>query len=288
MTEFERMLVVGFDGLDYQKIKEYDCENLMLESFGKIDLEGLPLKTPLLWSSMITGVKPEEHGIDSMLKFKGEKVRRYDELLKKVLNRFGWSAIKLREAIMHYIFDSSISAPTKENMKVDSIFEKVADSKPLDIPGYSHYPYLAGKMNVNAVYKKHAPVPRERVVRDVKAEHLYRKKQLFENIGEHKLVMQHLHYPDWMQHLYPKEEKDEGLYNEMNELAGKILEKTDDDTLVVFCSDHGLEDGGHRDQAFYAMNTDIDEPVKITEILFKALEKVDYSKADEKVHEVEI
>ena len=287
MTEFERLLVVGFDGLDHQKIKRYDCENLMLGSFGKLDLENLPLETPLLWSSMITGVRPEEHGIDSMLKFKGEKARRYDELLKKVFNRFGWSAIKLRVCIMHYLFDSSITVPTKENMKIDSIFEKVADSKPLDIPGYSHYPYIAGKMNVNALFKKHSPVPRDHVVRDLEAEHLYRKKQLFENIGGHKLVMQHLHYPDWMQHVYSKEEKDEEVYNKMNELAGEILEEADDDTLVVFCSDHGLANGGHRDEAFYSVNTDLEEPVKITEILFRALEKVNFSQAEENIEEVE-
>jgi len=204
MTEFERMLVVGFDGVDYRKIKKYECENLMLESFGKLDLEGLSLKTPMLWSTIITGTMPEEHGIKSMLKFKGEKAVKYDRYMEKILNLFGWSGLKLRECMMHYLFDSSISVPTKDDMKVDSIFEKVADSKAFDIPGYSHYPYIAGKMNVNAIYKKHPPVPREHVKRDMDAEHLYRKKQLFESIGEHKLVMQHFHYPDWMQHLYPK------------------------------------------------------------------------------------
>jgi len=74
----------------------------------------------------------------------------------------------------------------------------------------------------------------------------------------------------------------------MNELAGEILEKAGGDTLVVFCSDHGLEDGGHRDEAFYAMNAGIEEPVKITELLSRALEKVDYSQSDKAVSEVEI
>lgn len=288
MTEFERMLVVGFDGLDYKKIRKYDCENLMLQSFGKLDLEGLPLKTPLLWATMISGEMPEKHGVKEMLKFRGEKAQKYDRYLERFFGALGYSGIKFRKAIINKLFGSSMVPPTKENMKVDSIFEKVADSKPLDIPGYSHYPYIAGKMNVNALYRKYPPAPRERVVRDVNAEHLYRKTQLFENIGEHQLVMQHFHYPDWMQHIYSKNEKDEELYNEMNELAGEILDKVDDDTLVVFCSDHGLIDGGHRDQAFYAMNTDIEEPVKITELLSRALEKVNYSKSDQQVEGVEI
>lgn len=288
MTEFERMLVIGFDGLDYKKIKKYNCENLMLEAFGKLDVEGLPLKTPLLWATIITGERPEKHGITDMLRFKGRKAQEYDKYLEKFFNFLGYSGLKVRKTVVYHLTGSSMVPPTKKEMKVDSIFEKVADSKPLDIPGYSHYPYIAGKMNVGALYRKYPPAPRERVVRDVNAEHLYRKNQLFENIGEHQLVMQHFHYPDWMQHIYSKNEKDEEIYEEMDELAGEIMEKVDDKTLVVFCSDHGLNDGTHRDEAFYAMNTDIEEPIKVTELLSRALEKVNYSKRDENIQEVEV
>jgi len=48
MTEYDKLLVVGFDGLDYEKIKRFECKNLMLESFGKMDTLGLDLKTPQL------------------------------------------------------------------------------------------------------------------------------------------------------------------------------------------------------------------------------------------------
>lgn len=133
MAKFDKMLVVGFDGLDYEKIQEFECENLMQESFGKMDTEGLKLKTPSLWASMITGVKPEEHGIDRMLTFRGEKVRKWDRRLLKVLKKFGYSGLHLRKFLWYYIFESSILVPDKDFMKVDSIFEKVADSVALDV-----------------------------------------------------------------------------------------------------------------------------------------------------------
>lgn len=289
MAEFDRMVIAGFDGLDHEKMKEYGCENLHQQSFGKLDLEGLPLSTPQLWASMITGERPEVHGIDTMLQFRGEKVRKIDRyvlgFLKKV---FGVTAMHLRRALYYYLYDSSQFVPDKDFMEVDSIFEKVADSKPLDIPGYSEYPYIAGKSWVGKSMRKRAPVSRERVVRDMEAEHMYRKNQFFENIREHKLVMQHFHYPDWFQHLYFKGDRDRELYEEMDELAGEILEKAGDDTLVVFCSDHGLENGGHRDQAFYSVNADIGGEVKITDLLFRCLEKVDYQQEENAVEELEV
>ncbi|MFB6204078.1 MAG: alkaline phosphatase family protein [Candidatus Nanohaloarchaea archaeon] len=281
MPEFDKMVVVGFDGLDHEKIRKFECKNLQLQSFGRLDTEDIKLSTPMLWASMITGERPERHGIDTMLTFRGEKVRKIDRYVLKFFQMFNRSGMHFRKMLYYYLFESSIFVPDRDFLKVDSIFEKVADSKALDIPGYSEYPYIAGKSYVTKAHRKRPPVSKERVLRDMEAEHLYRKKQLLENIGEHKLVMQHLHYPDWHQHLFfNNDEKDRELYQEMDDFAGKLLEEVDDETLVVFASDHGLEGGGHRDQAFYSVNLNMEEPVKITNLLFRALEHLDYSEAE--------
>jgi hypothetical protein len=285
---FDKMLVVGFDGLDYEKIREYGCESLVQESFGKLETEGIKLSTPPLWASMITGEKPEVHGIDTMLEFRGEKVRKVDRYVLGFLKKLGLSAMHLRRALYYYLFDSSQFVIDKEFMQVDSIFEKVADSKPLDVPGYSEYPYIAGKSYVGKALRKRPPVSKERVERDMEAEHMYRKNQLFEHIGKHSLVMQHFHYPDWFQHLFFKGDRDKELYHKMDEVAGEILERVDDETLVVFCSDHGLEDGGHRDQAFYSVNNNIGEEVKITNLLSRCLDKIEYSEREEVTAEVSV
>jgi predicted AlkP superfamily pyrophosphatase or phosphodiesterase len=288
MKEYSKLLVVGFDGLDYQKIQKYDCDNLMQECFGKLDLEGLELKTPTLWASMITGVKPDVHGIDRMNTFKGEKVRKWDKYVLKFFKLFGLNALHLRKYLWYQIFDSGLLVPDKRFMKVDSIFEEIADSKALEIPGYTEYPYIVGSIGVGKTWRKRSPVSKERVLRDIKAEHLYRKKDLFENIGEHTVLMQHFHYPDWYQHLFTTGERDEEMYREMDELAGEILDKVDEDTLVLFCSDHGLENGGHRDEAFYSANAEIEGSVKLTNVIRKCLEKVDYQQEEDAVEEVDI
>lgn len=287
-SKYDKMIVVGFDGLDYKKIKKYECENLMLKSFGKMSTEGLALKTPMLWASIITGEEPENHGIKDMLVFQSEKGRKMNNLVSRVLSKFGRSGLHLKKTLAYYLYEDSMSVPTKRDMEVESVFEKVADSKAFDVPGYNEYPYIAGKMNVAKLTRKYPPVSQERVKRDIDAEHLYRKKQLFENIGEHKLLMQHLHYPDWHQHMFLSEEKDRELYEEMDKLAGEILEKVDDDTLVLFCSDHGLEGGGHRDQAFYATNAEIEGEVKITNLLSKCVEKIDYEQEEEVIEDLSV
>lgn len=287
-VKFEKMLVVGFDGLDHEKIRKYECENLVQESFGRLDTEEIKLSTPPLWASLITGEKPEVHGIESMLEFRGEKVRHVDKYVLGFLEKFGISAMHLRRALYYYLFDSSQFVKDKEFMEVDSVFEEVADSKALDIPGYSEYPYIAGKSYVGKALRKRPPVSKERVERDMEAEHMYRKNQLFGKIGEHKLVMQHFHYADWFQHLFFKGERDQELYEKIDGLAGEILEQAGGETLVVFCSDHGLIDGGHRDQAFYSVNTDIGSNIQITSLMDKCLEKVTYSKKESAAEELTV
>jgi hypothetical protein len=45
-VKFEKILVVGLDGLDHEKIRAHGCENLMQRSFGRLghvaDDEGRP------------------------------------------------------------------------------------------------------------------------------------------------------------------------------------------------------------------------------------------------------
>lgn len=286
--DFDNLLVVGFDGLDYEKIKKYECSNLIQQSFGRIDTEGIELETPKLWASMITGKKPDKHGIDMMLSFKGEKARNFDRKISRFFGLFDMSALHLRKTLGYYIFDDSMVPQDKRFLEVNSVFEEVADSKAFDIPGYSEYPYIAGKMNVGPLTRKHPPASQERVKRDIDAEHLYRKKQLMNNIGNFTFLMQHLHYSDWHQHMFLSEEKDRKLYQEMDKLAEEILDNVDEDTLVLFCSDHGLEGGGHRDQAFYSLNAELDGEIKITNLLEKSLSKVDYQEEEETVDRIEV
>lgn len=280
--DFKRILVIGMDGLDHRKIRDYGCENLMRRSFGRLGLEDIQLSTPMLWSSFMTGERPEEHGIDKMLAAKGEKAERFNDLALKAFNAVGVSALHIRKTLIYYLYSSSMVPMTKEDLEVDTVFEDVADTEVLTMPGYTDYPYIAGKMNVGPVLsRKHPPASRERVFRDMRAEFEHRKKRLFEEIGEHTFLMQHFHYSDWFQHLFFNGNRDEELYQEMDELAGEILEATDDDTLVLFCSDHGLEGGGHRDQAFYSVDAQVGEGASITGVLGRCLEMVDYAEDED-------
>nr|EGQ40801.1 MAG: type I phosphodiesterase / nucleotide pyrophosphatase [Candidatus Nanosalinarum sp. J07AB56] len=280
--EFDKILVVGLDGLDHQKIQEYRCENLMQDSFGKLELDGIQLSTPMLWSSFMTGEKPESHGIDKMLAAKGEKARRFDNTALKLFNLLGMSGLHVRKTLIYYLYSSSMVPMTRDDLEAEPLFEEVADAEVLTMPGYTDYPYIAGKMNVGPVLSRdNPPASRERVFRDMRAEFEHRRKRLFEHMSDHTFLMQHFHYPDWFQHLFFNGSRDKEMYTEMNELAGDILEEAGDDTLVVFLSDHGLEGGGHRDEAFYSANAQIGEDVTITNLMDRCLHQLSYAKSEE-------
>jgi hypothetical protein len=201
------MVVVGLDGLDFKIMQKFGCEEFEQTSFGKLDLEGIAQRTPSLWASMITGEHPDIHGIEDLLVFRGKKARRLDKYIRGFLNLFGRSGLHLRKCLYYYLFGSSITVPDRKFLQADTIFERVHDAVALDVPGYSEYPYIAGRSNVTKMTRKHPPVSVDRVVRDMEAEFMYRRNQFFDNIGGHTLVMQHFHYPDWFQHLFFNDEE---------------------------------------------------------------------------------
>jgi len=50
------MIILGLDGLEYNYVLEFNCKNLMQESFGKTDISIFSMpKTVVIWSSFLAG-----------------------------------------------------------------------------------------------------------------------------------------------------------------------------------------------------------------------------------------
>lgn len=96
----------------------------------------------------------------------------------------------------------------------------------------------------------------------------------------HQLLMCHFKYPDTKQDIYSTshdEEYFQDLYKKIDNLAGRIVEKSDYDT-IIFISDHGMPlDIQHNKNAFYSCNHELfgDETPHITDFHDKILEMVD-------------
>lgn len=269
----ETVLVVAFDGLDFERIKEYDCEFLTsMNSFGKIDNQTNmhSIKTSELFASFITGENYEEHGVQGLVKKPDTRIKNTIHKLdqEKYRNKLpGW--ITLMEKIKSLVGLKS-NYYTKEDLKEDSVFEVVQNSRAMFVPSYN--PSIFTRAGAGfSLLESDISFSFQDYVDLVSRDFEYRKNQLMEELEreERNLLMCHFHLIDLLQHL-EKPEDEETLvkkYQMIDKFAQNIKKKANYDK-IIFMSDHGLPTTeSHNKNAFFASNKKIfeEEIPKITD-----------------------
>lgn len=276
----EKVLIIAFDGMDHELIQEYGLEYITQKEFDTFDnTTGInTIVTTELFASFITGKTWEGHGALGLGKHKNSTL----ELLESKLNRYdlfkNFSGLRRRVYSEMPLIDGSRSDFTRKDLKEDSIFDKISKSRAIDVPSYS----IRYNVKLMDLLEEHGLESAEgELDRFTEA----KRKELFGEMEKnHNLVMAHFHKPDHIHHWYwevGKMDKVEETYHEMDEFAGEILKKAEENGFdtVIFMSDHGLpdvENGGHNENAFYSCNHELfgDKTPHITEFHDKILELV--------------
>lgn len=265
-------LVIAFDGLDYELIQKFSCDNIIQEEFGKINnYEGMSsIKTSELFASFITGKNYEEHGVKGLSTWTNAKIDKIEQFLDKV--PYSQKTAELRTAIFESL--SFLSAKKirydKRFLKSETIFEQIENSRAMFIPGYNPSKYWQLGWDMEPLSYRFSS--QETLELWDTREHRHRKETLFseldsEIIPARNFLMCHFHRPDIHQHMYGDsdlgnydEQKLRELYNKTDKLAKQIKEKAlyKGYERVVFMSDHGLPKGEeHNKNAFYSSNEPI-------------------------------
>lgn len=257
----KRVLIVALDGLDYELIKKHNCQNIMQEEFGKIDNhKGIKKRaTEELFTSFITGNLSNKHGVVGHYIYKSQKVEYIENFFRKLgpLNRFR----KIRNALYEY-FNAEPTKPTHNVIRTDTIFDKIPNSKALNVPGYNPSPLLIKPLYFIPLRTYDSISGVEKITN---CEFNCQCNELFEEIDKgYDLLMSHFQKPDIYQHIYigKNDKMIKNLYKEMDAFANEIKEKAKEKfDVIIFMSDHGLEDkkdkGQHNKNAFYSLNVDL-------------------------------
>jgi len=254
-------LIVAFDGLDINLIQRYDCETFLgMGEFGRIDniSEITAVKTPELFAGFVTGRTFEEHGIDryktSPYGWLPQLIRPPEWMRRRVRGLTAWnravtSAFKFR-------------VPGPEDIRCPTLFDQVPNSASINVPVVDGQNTFMDRATIGLKLGRGM----ESVERDVEAEHLWRKKELFGEIGkDHQLLMAHFHKPDIMQHLYAydnevhDEKRIKQVYEQIDELAAELKRQASEKyDRILFMSDHGLPtETEHNENAFYSCNREL-------------------------------
>lgn len=276
----QTVLVVAFDGLDHNLIEEYECEHLMQEEFGTMDVttDISQRVTSELYTNFITGKSYKTHGVKGMDK-QNLRSKIVEKLFPHPLRALIPNGINIG-SWLEDVVGAKKEKWQKKHYDTPTLFEKVDSSKAMFVPGYNPDPYWRDGV-VGCMLNKGAEFDE---VNRVNYYNFQKRKDDFEDYmqfraGEHDLVMIQFHYCDFFQHFYGNSMKfEEGrmkdMYNQMDQLAKKIKDMNQMPgnidgqyfDKIIFFSDHGLPDyQSHNPNSFYSINKDIGIKEKIEE-----------------------
>jgi hypothetical protein len=269
----ENVLLVALDGLDKELIDDFGLENVNQEEYGKIDNQtgSKYVKTSELFASFITGTNHEEHGVTGLTRSQDSwKWRVIDSICteRRVTDVRGFYRLKM--FLKWFLNADDEIRYTKEDLEVDTLFEKTENSRAMFVPSYNPdilweagLEFEAGKFGRgkegNARYwdERSYEIRKEKFLHELEND----------IVSPRDFLMVHFHRPDLYQHMYGDpsgdlydEEKLRELYRETDEFAGEVKEKALEAGYdrIIFMSDHGLpEIKEHNENAFYSCNKEL-------------------------------
>lgn len=271
------VIIVAFDGMDYEMIKEHNLDNIPQEEFGEISLDGVnSVKTTELFTTFITGETYEKHGVKGIKKkiFGNPYLEKVDSLLSRTY--IGTKTVILRQALYESInsIDYMEKAHRKEDYELETIFEKVDAGKALFVPGYNPEMEWASGFPMTSLEKGFT---RDQVVEKMR-ELTKRRLEKFWNLnhGFWDLVMLHVHDPDEVHHMFLEDYEED--YRRLDNIAGEIIDEFGEENTVIFMSDHGFPTKfAHNENAFYSCNKELfgEKVPNITDFHDKIIEIAD-------------
>ena len=284
----KKFLLVAFDGLDKELIEEFDLSHIKQFEFGYLEnKENIKeTYTSELFASFISGKNHEHHGVVGINGYLRPKRGKLLELLTPK----NFSGVRGFYTWRNVLED--VLKPGKRKYdyqmwddKVDTLFEKIDNSRAVFVPSYNPSAYWAAGADLG-VFLQAGYSGEDTLELYDELEYPRRKLKLFselenEILPPREFLMCHFHRPDTYQHVYGDSELEKDklkeMYNEMDELAAEIKEKALEKgyDYVIFMSDHGLPaEDGHNENAFYSCNKELfgDETPHITDFHDKILE----------------
>lgn len=266
--KINKILILAFDGLEYELVERYRLKALKQKIYGYIDVSSFKhVLTPIIWRSFITGLEPGKHKVYSWWRFSNN--RTLDRIMHWIRYNFpiirNMSNYRLKQVAR--LFGIKIKPTDKTDIKYPTIFDYAKKPIALFIPSYNEEPWIrdeyskAMEKNVKAF---------EKVLWEV---HRYRVNKFLKLLDKDwDLFMAWFDLADWIGHLYMGKSNIKMIkaYMELNKLATEVSRRINDKTLLIIVSDHGMASGKHGGEhspkAYYSLNKDIKwKPEKITD-----------------------
>lgn len=256
-----RVFILGLDALDCKLVEKWRLTHLLQKRHGSFKVgseyydpyaEGTPYSPPI-WVTIITGRKPEEHGVNRwwtygrlLDKIRYMPVIRHIRGKRKLLWRLG-----LKPHVVN-----------RKDVKVPTIFDVVKPSMAVNVLGYN-FPTEYSRITAVALEKGGVKEYVRAIWRVYDSMVLDTFKALEEN-RKWRLFMTYFNIADLLGHVYNMNPlKMFKVYSRLNQLAKSLQEAVPEDTFFLIMSDRAMKAGKngvgeHADYAFWSLNIETD------------------------------
>lgn len=258
-----RVLILAFDGLDYDLVVKWKLKNLMQKTYGTYSVSAEKYASPVLWSAFLTGFAPNNFNT-KFVERKAPKILKklaFAESIKKVGRKF---------------FKQK---PSSIKGKYKTIFDAVENPLPFNIFTYNE---LEEQFKLRLKYSLPRTVGDKPKSKKAYKEWIDLTEKTFQNFlqllenREWNLAMTHLFFTDIIGHLFFWRKYHVALnyaYITANHFAHLATEILNDNDILLIASDHGMEKGEHTNHAFWSLNISTNwKPRDITSFYLKILE----------------
>jgi predicted AlkP superfamily pyrophosphatase or phosphodiesterase len=239
-------------------IESGDFQNLKQMEHGKTEVPLVPAydrpATAVVWTSLLTGKNPEEHGIYHFTTYKNSFMRYlyYQFLHNKLLIKFLRFSLNFNlgcKVVYDILQKLGIKKRyfKKEDIKTKTLFDSIKPSIAISVPVINE--------DVLETYGEIGEGKLKETIETSIIQFEKEKLQLYNNLKKPwKFLMVHFMIADVYGHIYYKSiDRITKLYHEFDNLVGDIKRKMGNNALFLIMSDHGTIDD-HTDYGFYSSN----------------------------------
>lgn len=228
--------VIALDAADYRLLKEWGCENVLLENHGALETYVYGASVPAtveVWPTIATGLSPEEHGIIAE-----QNAQNWEHPLLRLASSVTKYLPREARDFLGKPFHKNGSKKRIAQTDASHVFE---DGYVFGWPGITDAEHLVDAWNLMFRTDQNALTSPEfegHLFRNTGAEFGWAARMADEHVP---IVGVHSHILDIAGHAYAnREDKLRNVYEKVDSMLGFLRSQTD--TLVVL-SDHGMQTG---------------------------------------------
>lgn len=265
------LVMLGFDGLDPYAVEKYEASTLQQETFSKMYVpEDIELHTEVIWPTIITGLRPEDHGLTrtQARKWKNPLVQAAAWIGDTLFPRDWIMPIGRKIQEIGFKRTERGTPDYYDNNDLATIFTNTR-SKVIGLPGYNPSEKTDELRRMGGL-STHNPV----VEIDVFIEHLReeleeRKQQTLQNLDlPVDILMVYSYSTDMAGHIFwDDDDFMEEWYGRVDRFVRDVKENLGEDDQLLVLSDHGMDEGKHRREATFSFSEAVEnEPTDVLQI----------------------